>query len=55
MTDDADPSVERAFSDYKIVGLPTLILLDPSGTEQKRFFGDFVAPEDLAQAMQAVD
>jgi thiol:disulfide interchange protein DsbD len=55
MTDDADPSVERAFAEYAILGLPTLILLDANGQEQKRFFGDFVAPEELASAMQAVD
>lgn len=55
MTDDTDPSVARAFADYKILGLPTLILLAPDGSEKKRFFGDFVGPEELAGAMEAVD
>lgn len=55
LTDDSDPSVERAFAEYAIVGLPTLILLDSTGAEQKRFFGDFVPPDELAAAMEAID
>jgi thioredoxin:protein disulfide reductase len=55
MTDDSDPAVEQTFRRYAIRGLPTLILLDSSGQEAKRFLGDFVAPMDLVTAMEAVN
>ncbi len=54
MTDDSDPAVEKTFEDYKIRGLPTLILFDSSGREVKRF-ADFVPAEELASAMEAVN
>ncbi len=55
MTNDSDPAVERTFEQFGIRGLPTLILFDSAGEEAKRFFGDFVGPEDLAAAMDAVN
>ncbi len=54
MTDDSDPAVEQTFKDFRVVGLPTLILFDSNGTEVRRF-GDFVSAEDLAGAMEAVN
>jgi thioredoxin:protein disulfide reductase len=55
MTNDDDPAVGRAFAQYAIRGLPTLILLDSEGEEKRRFFGDFVGADELATAMEAVD
>jgi thiol:disulfide interchange protein DsbD len=55
MSEADDPSVERAFAQFAIRGLPTLILLDSEGREKRRFFGDFVGAEELVQAMEAVD
>ena len=54
MTNDSDPAVERTFERFGIRGLPTLILFDSAGEEAKRFFGDFVGPEELSSAMNAV-
>ena len=52
MTDDSDPTVSDTFA---IRGLPTLILLDSSGNEAKRFSGGFVAVEELVSAMEQVN
>ena len=54
MTNDDDPEVEKASDKFEIVGLPTLILFNSQGDEVKRFT-DFVEPEQLAQAMNAVN
>lgn len=54
MTDDEDPEVEKASDQFDIVGLPTLILFNSKGEEVKRFT-DFVKPEQLALAMNAVE
>ncbi len=54
MTDDSDPAVEKTFKEFAIRGLPTLILFDSSGAEVRRF-SDFVEPDELAAAMQAVN
>ncbi len=55
MTDDSDPAVEKTQQDYEVRGLPTLILIDSSGNEAKRFYGNFVQPNELVEAMSAVN
>ncbi len=55
MTDMSNPSVERAFEEFAIVGLPTMILFDSSGKEVHRFKGDFVTAERLVEVMSAVN
>jgi thiol:disulfide interchange protein DsbD len=53
-TDDEDPKVVRAMSEFKVVGLPTVILYDSEGTEAARF-NDFVKPESFLDALQSVN
>jgi thiol:disulfide interchange protein DsbD len=55
MTDDSDPAVEKTQKDYDVRGLPTLILIDSEGKEAKRFYGTAVEPEQLVEAMDAVN
>ncbi len=55
MTDDADPAVAKTQQDFDIHGLPTLILIDSTGEEVKRFYGTVVAAEQLVEAMKAVN
>lgn len=45
-TDDEDPQVSAALSKYAVVSVPTLLLFDSSGHEQRRFT-DLVGPETL--------
>ena len=55
MTEASDPAVERAFEEFSVRGLPTLILFDSSGKEARRFNGDFVTAERLVEAMTAIN
>jgi thiol:disulfide interchange protein DsbD len=45
-TNDDDPQVSAALSKYAVLGVPTLILFDSSGHEQRRFT-DFIRPDTL--------
>lgn len=45
-TNDEDPQVEAAFEKYAVLGVPTLIVLDSRGREQRRFT-DFIRAEQL--------
>lgn len=45
-TDDEDPQVSAALSKYDVVSVPTLILLDSSGHEQRRFT-ERIGPDTL--------
>src|SRR5690606_8550749 len=47
MTDDSDPAIEKTQQDYAIRGLPTLILIDSSGNEARRFYGNVVEADEL--------
>jgi thiol:disulfide interchange protein DsbD len=55
MTNNDDPAIEQTSERYEIRGLPTLILFDSEGNEAKRFNGDFVGPDRLVEAMNAVN
>lgn len=45
-TNDDDPQVSAALSKYAVIAVPTLILFDSSGHEQRRFT-DFIRPDTL--------
>ncbi len=50
-TDDEDKAVNELKDKYKVVGLPTVIMLDKSGKEVLRF-NDFVKPDAFYTAMK---
>jgi thioredoxin:protein disulfide reductase len=52
-TDDEAPDTKRLQEKYKVVGLPTVIMLDSSGTEVSRFV-EFVKPDKFVAAMKKV-
>ena len=53
-TDEDDPQVNAIKGKYKVVGLPTVVVLDSHGKEQARF-NEFVPPERFLAAIRAVD
>lgn len=53
-TDDEDPAVQATLKEFRVNGLPTVILFDSSGKEAHRF-NDFVGPDPFLDALQAVD
>jgi len=52
-TDDEAPDTKRLQDKYKVVGLPTVIMLDSGGAEIARF-NEFVPPEKFLAAMKKV-
>lgn len=50
-TDDEDPQVNKLKDKYKVVGLPTVIMLDKDGNEAARF-NEFVKPDRFYAAMK---
>jgi thiol:disulfide interchange protein len=52
-TNDEDPQVGAALSKYSVVNVPTLILLDSTGREQKRFT-EFVPADTLLGEIEQV-
>lgn len=52
-TDDEDKETKRLSEKYKVVGLPTVVLLDAEGHEQARF-NEFVTADKFAEALQKV-
>jgi thiol:disulfide interchange protein DsbD len=50
-TDDEDPKVTKLKDKYKVVGLPTVVILDKSGKEVTRF-NEFVKPDKFAAALK---
>lgn len=52
-TDDEDPIVERTMASLRVVGLPTVVLLDSNGKEIRRFT-DFVNAPVFVAALRAV-
>ena len=52
-TNDEDPKVVDVQKRYKVVGLPTVILLNPDGSEAKRFT-DFVPAAEFLPAIKTV-
>lgn len=53
-TDDEDPKVEKALAEFRVKGLPTVILFDSEGREAKRF-NDFVEAEHFLEALRNVN
>jgi thiol:disulfide interchange protein DsbD len=53
-TDEDDPQVNAIKGKYKVVGLPTVVVLDSRGKEQARF-NEFVPPDRFLAAIRAVD
>jgi thioredoxin:protein disulfide reductase len=52
-TDDEDKTVIALKEKYKVVGLPTVVLLDTNGKERARF-NEFVKPEKMVSALKCV-
>lgn len=52
-TDDDDARIEALKGKYRVVGLPTVVLIDTAGNEVKRF-NEFVDAEVMLEAMRAV-
>lgn len=52
-TDDENPETKRLSQKYKVVGLPTVILLDSEGKEAARF-NEFVKPEAFIETFKSV-
>jgi thiol:disulfide interchange protein len=52
-TNDEDPQVSAALQKYTVINVPTLILLDSSGHEQRRFT-ELVGPETLLHEIDQV-
>jgi thioredoxin:protein disulfide reductase len=53
-TDDDDPQVNAIKDKYKVVGLPTVVVMDSAGQERVRF-NEFVPPERFLSAIRAVN
>jgi thiol:disulfide interchange protein DsbD len=53
-TDEDDPQVNAIKGKYKVVGLPTVVVLDSQGKEQARF-NEFVSADRFLAAIRAVD
>ncbi len=53
-TDDEAPEVVAAMQQYRIVGLPTVVVLDSTGREAVRFT-DFVAADEFLAAIRQVN
>ncbi|MCA9590816.1 MAG: thioredoxin fold domain-containing protein, partial [Myxococcales bacterium] len=52
-TDDDDPKIKALSEKYKVVGLPTVIMLDKDGKEIVRL-NEFVKPPKFLEAMKKV-
>jgi thiol:disulfide interchange protein DsbD len=52
-TDEGDPAVQASLADLRVLGLPTVVLLDSSGREARRFT-EFVPPAEFLQALEQV-
>jgi thiol:disulfide interchange protein DsbD len=53
-TDEDDPQVSSVKGKYKVVGLPTVVVLDSHGKERARL-NEFVPPERFLEIIRAVD
>ncbi len=53
-TDDDNPQTANVKDRYRVVGLPTVVIVDSSGHERKRF-AEFVPPEQFLDALHSVD
>lgn len=53
-TDDDNPEVKRLSAKYKVVGLPTVVVLGSDGTEKARF-NQFVKPDQFQAAVKDIN
>jgi thiol:disulfide interchange protein DsbD len=53
-TNDEDPEVTATMGDYKVVGLPTVLVFDSKGNEAVRYT-DFVEPDQFLAAIKKVN
>jgi thiol:disulfide interchange protein DsbD len=53
-TNDDDPRVEKTLAEFRVVGLPTVLIFDSSGREAVRYT-DFVSPDVFLRAVQRVN
>lgn len=53
-TDDEDPQIDAVKGKYNVVGLPTVVIYDSTGTERKRFH-DFVGPDVFLAALEGIE
>jgi thiol:disulfide interchange protein DsbD len=53
-TNNDDPKVEALLARFKVLGLPTVVMIDSRGKEAARF-NDFVPPDEFLKSAQAVD
>ncbi len=53
-TDDENPQINALKDKYKVVGLPTVVVLDSDGNEKVRF-NEFVPPERFLAAIKSVN
>jgi len=53
-TNDEDPEVTATMGDYKVVGLPTVLIFDSKGNEAVRYT-DFVEPDQFLAAIKKVN
>lgn len=53
-THDDDPVVSSTLTDFKVVGLPTVVIYDSKGSEALRYT-DFVEPDQFLAALKKVD
>ena len=51
MTKSVSPEVDKLRNQFKIVGVPTVLIIDASGKEVKRITG-FVSPEEFLKALE---
>jgi thiol:disulfide interchange protein DsbD len=52
-TNDEEPAVEALKTRYRVVGLPTIVLLDSAGEEQARFT-ELVGPDQLVPILSRI-
>jgi thioredoxin:protein disulfide reductase len=53
-TNDEDPAVQAVMAKYNVKGLPTVLLIDSSGKERKRFT-EFVGPDRFLTEIEGID
>jgi thiol:disulfide interchange protein DsbD len=53
-TDEENPQISAAKDKYRVVGLPTVVVMDSRGQERVRF-NEFVPPDRFLQAIRAVN
>jgi thiol:disulfide interchange protein DsbD len=53
-TNNDDPLVEATLQEFKVMGLPTVVLFDSNGREALRY-NDFVPPQQFLDGLKRVN